>query len=245
MATDFVPIEPYQTNVLTINVGQRYDIVVEASQESGNFWLRADPQFNNGCGARNNMAGNIRGVVTYEGSQTCQPTSASHNYTTGCRDEPNRNLVPVFKVDAGAKEVDITQNVIIRPTDDNTFRWYLSGSTFEIDGGHPTLQQVYRGESNYTESSLAIDIPGAEQWVYIIIESRIPLPHPIHLHGHDFIVVGSGTGSYNGQNLNLVNPPRRDVVLMPARGYLVLAFLTDNPGTWLMHCHIGWHASMG
>lgn len=28
-------------------------------------------------------------------------------------------------------------------------------------------------------------------------------------------------------------------------GYLVVAFITDNPGVWLMHCHIGWHAAMG
>ena len=28
-------------------------------------------------------------------------------------------------------------------------------------------------------------------------------------------------------------------------GYLVIAFETDNPGAWLMHCHIGWHVSMG
>ena len=41
------------------------------------------------------------------------------------------------------------------------------------------------------------------------------------------------------------NPPRRDVALLPANGYLLLAFKTDNPGTWLMHCHIAWHASSG
>lgn len=28
-------------------------------------------------------------------------------------------------------------------------------------------------------------------------------------------------------------------------GYLVVAFQSDNPGAWLMHCHIGWHAAMG
>ena len=31
----------------------------------------------------------------------------------------------------------------------------------------------------------------------------------------------------------------------PTGGYLVVAFETDNPGAWLMHCHIGWHVSMG
>ena len=28
-------------------------------------------------------------------------------------------------------------------------------------------------------------------------------------------------------------------------GYVVIAFKTDNPGTWLMHCHIAFHASFG
>lgn len=33
--------------------------------------------------------------------------------------------------------------------------------------------------------------------------------------------------------------------MMPATGYLVIAFQADNPGAWLMHCHIGWHTSEG
>jgi L-ascorbate oxidase len=28
-------------------------------------------------------------------------------------------------------------------------------------------------------------------------------------------------------------------------GYAILAFYTDNPGVWLLHCHIGWHVSEG
>jgi len=33
--------------------------------------------------------------------------------------------------------------------------------------------------------------------------------------------------------------------MLPSNGYLVLAFKTDNPGAWLMHCHIAWHVSQG
>lgn len=33
--------------------------------------------------------------------------------------------------------------------------------------------------------------------------------------------------------------------MLPASGYIVIAFQADNPGVWLMHCHIGWHVSMG
>ncbi|TVY86080.1 Laccase, partial [Lachnellula willkommii] len=87
----------------------------------------------------------------------------------------------------------------------------------------------------------------ADEWVYIIMETTNAVPHPIHLHGHDFYVIAQDTGTYDSSTVsfNLTNPPRRDVAMLPASGYLVIAFKTDNPGAWLMHCHIGWHTSEG
>lgn len=38
---------------------------------------------------------------------------------------------------------------------------------------------------------------------------------------------------------------RRDTATLPAGGYLVLAFESDNPGAWLMHCHIPFHIAAG
>lgn len=54
--------------------------------------------------------------------------------------------------------------------------------------------------------------------------------------GHDFYVLASGSGTYTNQSLNIANPPRRDVATLPMAGFLVLAFVADNPGAWLMHC---------
>lgn len=33
--------------------------------------------------------------------------------------------------------------------------------------------------------------------------------------------------------------------MTPPKGWNVLAFKADNPGAWLFHCHIAWHASNG
>jgi hypothetical protein len=66
----------------------------------------------------------------------------------------------------------------------------------------------------------------------------------IHLHGHDFLIIAEGKGIFTDSVLatsNLINPPRRDVVTMPASdpnanvtgGYLVIAFNLNNPGTWV------------
>jgi FtsP/CotA-like multicopper oxidase with cupredoxin domain len=68
------------------------------------------------------------------------------------------------------------------------------------------------------------------------------------MHGHDFYILAQGDSPYDPANpptLATKNPPRRDVAMLPYSGYLVIAFKTDNPGAWLLHCHIGWHVSMG
>lgn len=45
--------------------------------------------------------------------------------------------------------------------------------------------------------------------------------------------------------LEVNNPTRRDTTTLPAKGWTAVAFLSDNPGAWLFHCHIAWHVSAG
>lgn len=73
------------------------------------------------------------------------------------------------------------------------------------------------------------------------------LSHPIHLHGHDFWILAQDVGIYlpGLTKFNTTNPARRDVATLPGNGYLAIAFKLDNPGAWLVHCHIAWHASQG
>ncbi len=63
-------------------------------------------------------------------------------------------------------------------------------------------------------------------------------PHPIHLHGHSFRVIAR-----DGK------PTRRrewrDTVLMGPREAVDIAFVADNPGDWMFHCHILAHQAGG
>ena len=78
-----------------------------------------------------------------------------------------------------------------------------------------------------------------------------PIAHPVHLHGYFFNVIGSGTIPEENplefvkqQNeegrikRNLEDPPRKDTVQTSPGGFLLIRFHADNPGYWLMHCHI-------
>ena len=86
--------------------------------------------------------------------------------------------------------------------------------------------------------------------------------HPIHLHGHSFHVVKIG---YNDDSNRLKSQSpdlscdapclpapkwangditvtgktiRKDTVIVPAGGYVVIDFIADNPGYWFLHSHI-------
>lgn len=74
-----------------------------------------------------------------------------------------------------------------------------------------------------------------------LVNAAIDMHFKFSIDNHTFTVMGSGTYSGSSDITSLINPPRRDVAMLPGSGYLVVAFRTDNPGAWLMHCHIGWH----
>ncbi|KAJ8773960.1 hypothetical protein K2173_009391 [Erythroxylum novogranatense] len=73
--------------------------------------------------------------------------------------------------------------------------------------------------------------------------------HPMHLHGYQFYVVGSGFGNFNPitdtPNFNLVDPPSRNTIGTPPGGWVAIRFVADNPGIWFLHCHIDTHLVWG
>ena len=46
-------------------------------------------------------------------------------------------------------------------------------------------------------------------------------------------------------DVNNINRPRKDTVIVPSGGYVVIRFKRDNPGWWIMHCHIEPHQLNG
>ncbi|MGB7298585.1 MAG: multicopper oxidase family protein [Burkholderiaceae bacterium] len=62
--------------------------------------------------------------------------------------------------------------------------------------------------------------------------------HPIHLHGHTFRVINRNQ-----------QPTRyrewQDTVLMAPDERVEIAFVADNPGDWMFHCHILEHQASG
>lgn len=102
--------------------------------------------------------------------------------TDDCNDEDVSNLVPYLSKTVGSESFEDDLEVTIGQVN-NLFKWYLGGTTMAVEWSNPTLLQVYKGESNWSDQSGVIELATADEWVYIIIETTVTVPHPIHLHG--------------------------------------------------------------
>ncbi|MEW5864045.1 MAG: multicopper oxidase family protein [Pseudomonadota bacterium] len=72
----------------------------------------------------------------------------------------------------------------------------------------------------------------------LAIENDTAWHHPMHLHGFSFRVL-----SRNGRPS--ARREWRDTVLLDPRERVEIAFVADNPGDWLLHCHVLDHAAGG
>ena len=63
--------------------------------------------------------------------------------------------------------------------------------------------------------------------------------HPMHLHGHIFSVLAKNGQAITGSPIHL------DTLLVGPHETWEVAFKADNPGIWMLHCHVLLHASFG
>ncbi len=205
--------------------------------------MRAIPQ--KSCAGGRNPS-DVRGIVYYR-DEPSEPTTSGYPYVDACVDEPVASLIPQVALSAGTQDQSDQEAVSLTPSNnEGVVLWAMNNTSFYVDWKNPTLLQLYNNNT-YTRRNHVISFDQADSWIYVIIEAQNAVAHPIHLHGHDFSILAQGSSTFNQSTdlFSLTNPMRRDVALLPGSGHLVLAFKADNPGIWLMHCHIGWHANQG
>ncbi|KAF2178348.1 multicopper oxidase [Zopfia rhizophila CBS 207.26] len=255
ISSDLIPIKPYVMNWVLLVVGQRYDVIITANQTADNYWFRAEVV--NACASANNFYG--RSTFRYEGASNSDPTTSAATTPVGCADEsrlvpwvPNQVSSEQFLQQVGNLQVNLAREQVTT-NGQNIVVWAVNLTAINVDWDMPTLEYIKQGNTSYPRTFNLIEFPVENTWSYWIIQETpgtpVPIPHPIHLHGHDFYVLGAGTGIFDINNtpstLKYNNPPRRDTAMLPGGGWLAIAFPMDNPGAWLMHCHIAWHVAEG
>jgi len=72
----------------------------------------------------------------------------------------------------------------------------------------------------------------------LAIRNDTMFPHPIHLHGHSFRVIARDGAPTRYREW-------RDTVLAMPKERVEIAFVADNPGDWMIHCHVLEHQAGG
>ena len=148
------------------------------------------------------------------------------------------NQAPEDQFDSAVKRFDMDFNV--STVNGPLVQWLINGSDIRVDWSKPSLQYVQENDYEFEKKMNVFEINQVNTWTFWVIQTvqgdPVNIPHPIHLHGHDFYVLGFGPGVWDGSKagLKFTNPPRRDTATLPAGGYLILGFPADNPGVWLM-----------
>lgn len=165
--------------------------------------------------------------------------------------------IATFKVKKGSKPVmgvpKLSPNPIPEPD-------ILNARTFTIDmtGGamgrmvetvyngkvlsgedYPRTGQLwaFNGVANLAEDPF-FSIERGESVVLNVINNTA-FPHAMHVHGHHFRVIErEGATIDEGQ-------PWRDTFAIGPDQSVKIAFVADNPGKWLFHCHMLEHAAAG
>ncbi|MBF9049805.1 multicopper oxidase domain-containing protein [Roseobacter sp. HKCCD9010] len=92
---------------------------------------------------------------------------------------------------------------------------------------------AFNGQSGLTDTPLHSFERGQTARIRLVNDTRFP--HGIHLHGHHFFEVGAD------DNLGAL----RDTTLVDAGETRDIVCVFDNPGRWLIHCHMLGHQAAG
>jgi FtsP/CotA-like multicopper oxidase with cupredoxin domain len=100
--------------------------------------------------------------------------------------------------------------------------WTVNGKSLaENDHRHEPILTLVRGRS------YVFELVNDTAW-----------HHPIHLHGHVFKVMSR-------EDRRNLRGESGDTVLLNPRTRAEIAFVADNPGDWMLHCHVLEHQASG
>ncbi|KAM4055093.1 multicopper oxidase domain-containing protein [Hirsutella rhossiliensis] len=245
IANDFVAVEPYETEVVTLGIGQRTDVLVKADGHLTSYWMRSN--ISHACSLSHQDF--AVAAVYYDNAQSTNevPRSKAWNVSdpATCSNDDLKKTEPVMKLKVPTPDLSLSIDLDRHTNASNIGLWRLAGQDFRINYNTPTLLLSNLGNTSFAPEWNAKDLGDAKS-VRVIVNNLTPAPHPMHLHGFNMYILNEGSGTWDGTIVRSSNPQRRDVVQLQPNGHLAMQFdASENPGMWPFHCHIAWHASAG
>ncbi|MCQ3976049.1 MAG: multicopper oxidase family protein [Anaerolineae bacterium] len=201
--TDGRSIEPLEVDALWIGMGERYDVEFTAANP-GRWALYA---------VISDLSEAVD-LATFVYSDSASTQDSGDNLPENLRWNDYGRLT-------GLPEEALAPPASTQP--DQTFDLVLSGGMMSPDW-------TINGKTFPNTDDLVVK---QGQRVRLNYLNHSPMPHPMHLHGHFFEVMGS-PGLH------------KDTVMVAAHmGQASIEFVANNPGHWMHHCHHLYHMEAG
>jgi FtsP/CotA-like multicopper oxidase with cupredoxin domain len=190
VSQDFVPIKPYSTDLITLGVGQRADVVVEAvGKAKESYWMRSTLGVGpTSCSLADGTSPNAMAAVYYDGADdTAVPvtnTTIALAQITNCANEPLAVTEPLFKISSEPVGTLATQELHINFTNNGTaFVWQVNDVAFRGDYGVALLSEGQKGTLAPKKEWNVLDF-GNNGTIRVVMYNHFPFAtHPMHLHG--------------------------------------------------------------
>ncbi len=219
IAIDGNPVEPFALDTWRLGPAMRLDLALDAGGEAHLVdYFAASPV--------------TLATLTFQGSTSAPQTSLGspkfpteftkpwrHKLELGAGLEGNADTSPQPIVLPDGKTIDLADSLCLAT---DTF-WTLDGKAWP-GRSHATLPPPLFSFSR-------------GQNVILDLENTTSRAHPIHIHGHTMTVLAA----------SLLHRPvhRADTVLVLPNERVTVGFVADNPGNWMIHCHVIEHQETG
>ncbi|KAH9000834.1 Fet3 protein [Lactarius hatsudake] len=248
---DGTDVEESPIDILSITVAQRYSVLVTARNDTTSNWaIHANMDTDMFDKVPPELQPNVTSSITYSSSASLTDSGFVDTY----HDVNDTALVPVVVEPMLPADRTIELEITFDTMSDGTNRAMFNQITYNSPLVPTALSILTLGPNAtsvtaYGTTSFVLDHLSAVQ---IILKNGDAGKHPFHLHGHKVQIVNRAddyTSSDPTLNPPIVegqaNPIRRDTVGVPSGSSAALRVVADNPGAWILHCHIEWHLEAG
>jgi FtsP/CotA-like multicopper oxidase with cupredoxin domain len=223
IAFDGQAVEPHEVEQVHLGPGMRIDLVVDCMQPAGSIFTLSDVG-HRGVGQM------VRLVYSGEAPLREKPMNAPVRLEPNALPEPDLQRAEDHYIMfqggmRGAPVIGQVDGQLVK-----------TAEMMETHGLAWTMNYTAQHEHSLMQEPLFRFKQGASIVLHLINETDFS--HPMHLHGHFFRVIAK-----DGQRTRFRE--WRDTVLMGPRESVDIAFVADNPGEWMLHCHILDHAAGG
>ena len=219
IATDGNPLPPVALNAWKLGPAMRVDLAfrmpAQGSVKLQNVW-----------GAKPELLADISPIESELPAIGPMPTLAASRVT-----EPDLANAERLSFDLTAGQVSPQLEKYLKENNLGLDSLCLPQRTFWAING-----KSWAGQDHQLKPPPLAELKLGKSYIFELFNGT-PHQHPIHLHGHTFRVLKSSKGE--------IVSHLADTVLIAPKERVEIGFTANNPGEWMMHCHIIEHQETG